>query len=126
MEVARLCREYGFTHKHDLANLHDVLAQSRMALTAAGSTLNELAFMGVPAVVLVVADNQLRSAKCHQARGWCAWHDGRTEQGLHDAVTEAIRWWSDDDQLDERSQCARRLIDGQGAQRIVAYLQQRR
>lgn len=125
-EVARRCRQYGFIHKHDLADLRDVLAQSRMALTAAGSTLNELAFMGVPAVFLVVADNQLCSANCHQARGWCVWHDGRTEQGLRDAVTDTMLWWEDCAQLAERSQRARRLIDGRGAERIVAYLQQRR
>ncbi|GGC07627.1 UDP-2,4-diacetamido-2,4,6-trideoxy-beta-L-altropyranose hydrolase [Marinobacterium zhoushanense] len=126
LDVSSLCRRYGYTHLHDLPDLSNVLAQSRLALTAAGSTLHELAFMGVPAVFLVVSDNQLRSARCHQARGWCNWYDGRDAGGLRRAVTEIINWWNDEDELYKRATQACSLIDGHGAERVAEYLQQSR
>ncbi|MDH2431303.1 UDP-2,4-diacetamido-2,4,6-trideoxy-beta-L-altropyranose hydrolase [Pokkaliibacter sp. MBI-7] len=120
-QVAQLCQRHGFEHRHDVPSLYPVLNQCRLALTAAGSTLHELACLGVPSIFMVVADNQLRSAQAHQQHGWCIWFDGRSAGGLDDAVGMVKHWW-EGVELDQRSEKARQLIDGMGAGRVVQYL----
>ncbi|MDB5366119.1 MAG: putative UDP-N-acetylglucosamine--N-acetylmuramyl-(pentapeptide) pyrophosphoryl-undecaprenol, partial [Rhodospirillales bacterium] len=48
----------GLAPLRDPANLPDLMAQSGLAISAAGGTLGELAVCGVPTIAAVVADNQ--------------------------------------------------------------------
>ena len=57
--------------------LADRVAWADLALSAAGSTPYELACAGVPALLLVVADNQLRVAEAFGRAGVAVWLDAR-------------------------------------------------
>ena len=57
--------------------LADRVAWADLALSAAGSTPYELACAGVPALLFVVADNQLRVAQAFGRAGVAVWLDAR-------------------------------------------------
>jgi UDP-2,4-diacetamido-2,4,6-trideoxy-beta-L-altropyranose hydrolase len=47
----------------DVMNMPDLMAWAELAISAAGSTCWELAFMGLPSMIMTVAKNQERAAK---------------------------------------------------------------
>jgi UDP-2,4-diacetamido-2,4,6-trideoxy-beta-L-altropyranose hydrolase len=95
-----------------------VLAGADMAVCAAGSTCWELAHLGVPALTLVVADNQLRVATGLHDAGVIrnlGWFDAVSDADLASAI-DALRR---DDGRAEMSRRGRALVDGRGADRVV-------
>lgn len=123
-EVEQYCQQQGYKHQHDLLSLTPSLQRSRLALTAAGSTLLELAYWQVPSVLLVVADNQLEAAHLHAERGWCEVFDVRLPNHLAHAVARAIQLWHQPSGLAAMQQRADGLVDGQGARRVARLMQQ--
>ncbi len=108
-----------------LSGVEDVpglLAWCDLAVTAAGSTCWELAFLGVPALTIAVAENQRPIAESLSRAGIAVdlgWHADVNEDGLTRAVTELSR---DRAARARLSEAGRRLIDGAGAERVVRRL----
>ncbi|MCK6529422.1 UDP-2,4-diacetamido-2,4,6-trideoxy-beta-L-altropyranose hydrolase [Myxococcota bacterium] len=105
----------------DMAGL---MAWADMAVSAGGSTCWELAFMGVPALVLVVADNQrgatraLHAAGCVESLGEAPAWAGRpavVAGALRSLVGDGARRRSMAERL-------RALVDGRGAERVVGAM----
>ncbi len=103
-------------------NMPELMAWADVAVSAAGSTAWELAFMGLPAVLIVVADNQAGIAAALAAQG-ISEHlgdhqllpPGRIAAAV-DAVCAAVG------RRREMSERGRALIDGHGARRVGAVL----
>jgi UDP-2,4-diacetamido-2,4,6-trideoxy-beta-L-altropyranose hydrolase len=95
-----------------------------LAIVAAGSTCWELAFMGLPALMIVTADNQFTVAETMESHGAAinlGWHHTVTVASLTGALGElmgskALR--------SELSKKGRALIDGNGCERVVSCLRQ--
>jgi UDP-2,4-diacetamido-2,4,6-trideoxy-beta-L-altropyranose hydrolase len=108
-----------------VSDMAALMAWSDIAVTGAGSTCWELACVGVPAVSLVLADNQRNIAAALAAAGVIVnlgWHgDVSTERiaatvnGLLYASFRRLRM----------SQQGRALVDGKGAARVAAALSKR-
>lgn len=108
------------------SNVEDMprwLAWADAAIAAAGSTAWELAFMGLPSLLLVLAENQRPNGEHLQVMG-VARHLGRQQDVGSDAIAGALT------QLllsaETRAQMARRgreLVDGEGARRVLRHLQ---
>ena len=102
--------------------MKSVMIESDIAICAGGQTLYELARVGVPAVVVVVADNQLNNARGWQQAGFIKyaglWEDGM----LPDNICAALDQLEDADRRKKMSQTGRALVDGKGAKRIVDSL----
>ncbi|MEM7354451.1 MAG: UDP-2,4-diacetamido-2,4,6-trideoxy-beta-L-altropyranose hydrolase [Acidobacteriota bacterium] len=98
------------------------MATSHLAISAAGSTAWELAFMGLPALLVSVAENQ-RPVAAELARRGAAldlgWHEALDHQVLTQQVTELLADRSARKTMVER---ARALVDGDGVDRVVACL----
>lgn len=108
-----------------LTGVEDVpglLAWSDLAVTAAGSTCWELAFLGVPALTIAVADNQRPIAESLSNAGVArdlGWHEDVDES----AVARAVAELSGDRAARARmAEAGRRLVDGRGAERVVRRL----
>jgi UDP-2,4-diacetamido-2,4,6-trideoxy-beta-L-altropyranose hydrolase len=108
-----------------LTGVEDVpglLAWSDLAVTAAGSTCWELAFLGVPALTIAVAPNQGPIAESLSRAGIArnlGWYGGVNEEGLTRAVAELSR---DHAARARLSEAGRRLVDGAGAERVARRL----
>ena len=110
------------TYVSDMAPL---MAWADLAVTGAGSTCWELACVGLPAVVLVIAENQRPIAEELGAAGVVfnlGWHAevsadriGSTVDGLLYSSFRRLRM----------SQRGRTLVDGKGAERVAVALSQR-
>jgi UDP-2,4-diacetamido-2,4,6-trideoxy-beta-L-altropyranose hydrolase len=93
-----------------------------LAVSAGGSTCWELAFMGVPAVVLSLAENQ-RELAASLERAGAGVDLGAAEQFEPAAVTAAVtELASDAARRAAMSAAGRRIIDGRGAMRVVDAL----
>jgi UDP-2,4-diacetamido-2,4,6-trideoxy-beta-L-altropyranose hydrolase len=106
----------------DARNMPELMAWADLAISAAGSTWCELAFMGLPALVMVLADNQIEIAAAidrHEFGINLGWHsevqaDGMVAQ-LEDLARDPTRRRS----MGERG---RALVDGLGAGRVIEVL----
>ena len=108
-----------------LTNVEDMprlMAWADVAVAAAGITCWEMALMGLPAAVLVVAENQLRIAEPLAEAGAVVnlgWHDRLTPDGIAAEVASLCR---DQGRRRAQSEAGRRLFDGRGAERVVAVM----
>lgn len=109
-----------------LASVPDMPAQmawADMAVAAAGLTCWELAYMQLPALLLVIADNQEQLAAQASEAGMArsmGWARRQTPQTIAAAVAGLCM---DRSTRLLQSRVGRRLVDGTGAQRVVAAMQ---
>ena len=103
----------------DMARL---MAWADLAVCAAGSTCWEMAYLGLPNIVLSLAENQkaigraLDRQGCSVYLGWC----GDVTRGrIAEAISELL---ADKDLRERMRQCGRGFIDGLGAKRVVCEM----
>lgn len=95
------------------------MAMSDLALTAGGSTVWELAFMGLPILAVAVADNQEPGLAALERDGLCislGWHSDLTADALQSAAAALL---ADLPSAHERARRLRAIVDGRGAARVV-------
>lgn len=105
----------------DVSNIGEIMAVADIAISAAGSTCWELCLLGLPSLLIDVADNQSAVAKALHQRG-CAVHIGNHSVSA-ETVVEKLKWLVANHEL--RQSLARRsreLVDGKGAARVVSVL----
>jgi len=107
------------------ANMPELMHQADVAVSAGGATCWELAIMGVPFATLTIADNQrpnaanLDAANVSMSIGWHADADpARIAQVLAQLVEDQPR-------RQAMSEAGQKLVDGDGANRVVAALRAR-
>ena len=105
--------------EHDVMNMPERMAWADLVVSAAGSTCWEVAFMGLPALVLVSADNQRGIAEGLERAG-AAINLGWFEHVSGDAVAGVLAGLVNaKERRAQMSECGRRLVDGYGAGRVV-------
>ena len=106
----------------DARDMADLMAKSDLALAGAGTTVWELAYMGVPCVLTVVADNQRDVAESLDRKG-IARNLGPSDALTPEAVAGAVRPLIEDPRRrTEMAMRARDLIDGAGVDRVLREL----
>lgn len=99
-----------------------LVTRSDLAISAAGATLWELAFLGVPSLAIILAQNQeplasyLHSAGAGISLGWVS---GQTPGAVSENLGKLI---TDSDLLAKMSRRALALVDGHGARRVCVKL----
>ncbi|KFN47911.1 hypothetical protein N790_07110 [Arenimonas malthae CC-JY-1] len=97
-----------------VSNMAELMASCDLAIGAAGTTSWERCCLGLPALTMVVADNQVQGAEALAATG-ASWliHDS---QELPSMISSLL---DDRSQLRDMSRAASALVDGQGLDRVV-------
>lgn len=103
-------------------DMPSLLSWADLAITAAGGTCLELAFLGVPAITIITADNQERVADSFYRENifetMGRWNDFTVSQ-----LSDKIRCLSEDKYSRQRMRDkGRRRIDGDGAEKCVKAL----
>jgi UDP-2,4-diacetamido-2,4,6-trideoxy-beta-L-altropyranose hydrolase len=104
-------------------NIPDLMAWADTVVSASGSTCWELAFMGVPALVLVLAENQSEIARGLEQAGMAinlGWFHQVRAAAIQDAVGTLL---PDRDRRSRMSAAGQQLVDGFGASRVVEAIQ---
>lgn len=103
-------------------NVAGIMADADLAITAAGSSCWELAFLGVPMLVVITAPNQSLLARHLESNGLARVFGTLTKEGVH-GFSEAFAAMVSGEEL--RAGYASRaalLVDGGGAGRVVDRL----
>lgn len=106
-----------------VSDMPSLLAECDLALSAAGSMAWELCFMGVPSIMMPLAENQRPIAHRLAAAGAAVGVSGEIDVAGLARELKALA--SDAPRRLELSRRARQLVDGRGARRVVTALKRR-
>jgi UDP-2,4-diacetamido-2,4,6-trideoxy-beta-L-altropyranose hydrolase len=120
LAAARSARHPAVVHR-DPPDLVDLMAGATVAVSAAGSTCWELARLGVPAVLLALADNQEGNAAGLHAAGFAVALGEAPGDGLGPALRAALAaLLADPARRARMAAVGRALVDGEGTARVAA------
>jgi len=100
-------------------DMPSLMAWADLAVTAGGSTAWELAYMGLPACLVTIAENQRRNVETLHERGagiGCGWSHELEPRELGQVVGALA---ADPARRRAMSEIGRRLVDGRGADRVI-------
>ncbi len=123
-------RETVKTLHHAVKVLHDVPDMQRMmewadlAISAGGTTSWEVAYMGLPAVFTVIAENQQKGVDALERAGYPSISLFEDEK-IDDIGSTVEGLLSDLEKRQELSNLGRRLVDGKGINRILSAMESR-
>ncbi|PAW77385.1 MAG: UDP-2,4-diacetamido-2,4,6-trideoxy-beta-L-altropyranose hydrolase [Verrucomicrobia bacterium Tous-C9LFEB] len=120
--VAEAMRGTNWRLLTNTSRMPELMAQADLAIAAGGSTSWELMYMGLPSLLVTLADNQKRVVEDLVSRGTAVglgWHADLREEAVSSIVSELI---AHPDRLRSMSEQARHLVDGHGAERVVHRL----
>lgn len=108
--------------ERDPGNMAPLMAACDLAVSAAGSTCWELAYLGVPAILVVLSRDQQEIARALHERGVAislGWHANLVQHALISTIRSLA-----DDAARRRAMSAagQNLVDGRGAERVVEVL----
>ncbi len=110
----------GVTLHKDPANMAELIAQADMAVSAAGQTLMELLYCGVPTAVLCLAENQAPNLNALEREGVVLAAGNADDSNWLETLDAAVNKLLTDPALRTTlSTKAGQLVDGKGAQRIA-------
>jgi len=111
---------------HDVTDMPKQMAWADMAITAGGTTCWEMAYMGLPNAIVVLADNQILLAKDLHARG-ISIDMGRVEVIDINTIAEMIHSLiKDDERRRSMSIQGRSLIKGLGSFHVVDIMRRKK
>ena len=107
------------------ANMPELMAWADMAIISGGTTSYETAFMGLPSLIVIIAENQVQVAEKLAENGVAVnlgWH--------HDLSCACIQKMVEDltvncNARDAMSRIGRQLVDGQGTTRVIKAMLER-
>jgi RimJ/RimL family protein N-acetyltransferase len=117
-------------HPHDLqlvqnaTHMPELMAWADVAISAGGSTCWEMAFMGLPSLILVLAENQAAVAKGLAERGVAVNLSGSPGGTIEPAslASQVQTLLTDPDRRRLMSEAGQQLVDGQGVKRVIAEM----
>lgn len=121
-EITAVTRHCPNVTLHYSPVIKDLVDFCDISISAAGSTTYELAACGVPALLIVTADNQVRLAQEAERQGMAinlGWYHELDVARLCSALDSLINNQILREKMARRGQ---ELIDGRGAQRVAAIL----
>lgn len=106
----------------DSGRMPELMAWADVAVAGAGTTVWEMCFMGLPAILLVLAENQRGTAAAAEEKGFaCSLGNGAAASVS--TLAEKLRQLLDSSKTrTSQSERGRSLIDGRGANRVLAFL----
>lgn len=106
----------------DVADMASLLAQTDLAIGAAGGSAWERCCLGVPTLVLTLADNQRPAARALQTQGAAILVGDLRDDEWQGVLAARMAEMSDAPTLHRVSRAAAGLVDGLGTQRVVQAL----
>ena len=111
------------THLHDCQNLAPIFSHSRLIISAAGGTQFELLACNTPAILVVVADNQLIASQSAASQGWCEINNYESSSPM-DWAKQCLELWQSSETLLKWHQKAQQFPVIDGANNIAKLMSQ--
>jgi len=106
----------------DAEEMKRVMLTSDLAITSGGQTLLELARVGLPAVVVAVADNQRKNIEAWEKNRFIEFAGYWDEKDLVENISMKFRLFLDHAKRHQSRDAGRRIVTGNGARKIVQFL----
>lgn len=116
------CAPFSHHLKLSVPDMSEVLAWADMAISAGGSTLWEIAYMGLPCLMIILTQNQAINAQKLAASEIIlnlGWHDSVSEVQIARSIEKVIKSKKMREEMSLRS---RSLVDGAGRERVVEFM----
>jgi len=107
----------------NVSNLATLLFDADVGLTAGGNILSEMACVGTPALVLYDEDHERKQGSAFQEAG-AARCLGQAAQVPSGEISQAIEELDEPELRQSLAQAGKSLVDGKGAERVLALLQE--
>jgi len=112
----------GFRLLKNVLNMPELMAWADVAVAAAGTTFWEICALGLPSILVALAKNQRSIAERATQLG-AAENLGDSSSVTATMIANALqKLLGSPEEREIRSQCARRLVDGRGSQRVLTFL----
>lgn len=123
-DIVKWCRETRANTKivMDVDETASYMASSDLAITAGGMTVFEMAALGVPLLILQIADNQIPIAKAWQQCGYGINMGHLDQLSPKYLQREFMSLMQDRSRCEAMSAAGRSLVDGLGAARVAQVL----
>jgi spore coat polysaccharide biosynthesis predicted glycosyltransferase SpsG len=111
--------------RRSVSNMAELMGWADVAISGAGTTCLEMCLLGLPAILIDLAENQ-RPIAHELERTRCAIYLGESGNVSVENVATKLEWFLLSPEI--RAACSRRardLVDGQGAARVVSVMQNR-
>lgn len=108
---------------HNVTNMPELMAWADVAIAAGGSTNWELAMLGVPSLLITVADNQRQVATVLHDRGYVChlgWYADVDKTRIHH---ELMVLRGDSPRRRDMVHSGQHLVDGYGSRRVITHMQ---
>ncbi|RED65062.1 UDP-2,4-diacetamido-2,4,6-trideoxy-beta-L-altropyranose hydrolase [Cohnella lupini] len=121
--IRDLCRRIEYAECYDHAeNVADLMREADLAIGSGGTTTWERCCLGLPAIVIMTADNQVELSENAAALGVISLI-GRSEQvRMADIQARIVRFMEKPEELLDMSERGMNLVDGLGAERTLKEL----
>jgi UDP-2,4-diacetamido-2,4,6-trideoxy-beta-L-altropyranose hydrolase len=123
-DIVRWCKESRANIKivMDAEETAPYMASADLAITAGGMTVFEMAVLGIPVLIMQIADNQVRITRAWQQCGYGV--DMGHLDRLHpeDLQHEIMSLMQDTARREAMSATGKAMVDGLGAQRVAQAL----
>lgn len=117
-KIRKTCEKYGYSLHVQTNKMAELMANADLAIGAAGSASWERCCMGLPALLVALADNQINIAKALDSYGACEYIDEsimKNATKLHNKIINIIEAQN---KLSAFSKKAYSLVDGAGVERV--------
>jgi UDP-2,4-diacetamido-2,4,6-trideoxy-beta-L-altropyranose hydrolase len=107
--------------RRDTVDMPSLMAWADLAVSAAGTTVWELAFMGLPSLTVATSENQRSLAAQADIAGVSSsvgWYDRLSSSELAERVEKLLKH---KEMRERMSRTGRKLVDGDGASRVLAH-----
>ncbi|MFI3199901.1 MAG: UDP-2,4-diacetamido-2,4,6-trideoxy-beta-L-altropyranose hydrolase [Eubacteriales bacterium] len=125
-ELEELAKEYSnITLLYNVKNMGEIMQESDVAISAAGSTIYELCAVGVPTLALSFVENQeeiLDTMAYKEAIYSCGHYHKEGVQVLENIINSLKELLEEPEKRRSLSEAARRMVDGTGVSRIADKL----
>ncbi len=109
----------------NVADMAELMAWADLGISSASSTCWEFAFMGLPCVALVTAENQQKVAEglAHHSMAMnLGWYGDVSDTALAEPLHTLVL---DRNRRNQMSELGRRAVDGNGAKNVISAMNQR-
>jgi UDP-2,4-diacetamido-2,4,6-trideoxy-beta-L-altropyranose hydrolase len=106
----------------DATNVPELMAWADVAVAGAGTTFWEMCFLGLPGILLVLAENQTHVAETAGKMGIACSLGNAPDVSVSTIAGKLAALLDSRDARMSQSEKGRKLVDGRGAERVVAFL----
>ena len=92
-QIKELVKDHGYHLHQQINNMAELMSKADLAIGAGGSTTWERLYMGLPTVVIAIAENQIKIAQECNRQGlvkYLGWHEEVSEDDLSQSLREIL------------------------------------